>query len=64
MYIALKAILRHIPERDPDMAASSVDTLNNLSASSTWLSSANGARDILAKDSAIRTMASNCLHSE
>ena len=49
------------PERDPDSAASSVDTLNRRSASSMWLSVAKGDRDIFARDSAMRTMASSCL---
>ena len=49
------------PEREPERAASRVDTWKSRRASSTWLSRANGERDILARDSEIRTMASNCL---
>ena len=43
------------------LAASSVETLNNLRASSTWLSRANGDKLIFAMDSDILTIASNCL---
>ena len=49
------------PAKQPDKAASSVDTWNSRNASSIWLSRANGANDILANDSAIRIIASNCL---
>jgi hypothetical protein len=41
-----------------------VDTWNSRRASSTWLSRANGARDILVRDSEMRTMASSCLQGE
>ena len=51
----------YVPESEPERAASRVETWNSLSASSTWLSRAKGVRDILAWDSEIRTMASNCL---
>ena len=50
-----------IPARLPDIAASSVETWNNLKASSTSASVANGASLIFAKDSDIRTIASSCL---
>ena len=50
-----------LPARQPDRAASSVDTWNSRKASSIWLSRAKGANDILASDSAIRTIASSCL---
>ncbi len=53
----------HTPAREPVVEASSVETWKSLSASSTWLSIANGDRDILASDSDIRIMASNCLHN-
>lgn len=52
-----------LPARLPDMAASSVDTWNSLRASSTSCSVANGCSFILANDSLIRMMASNCLKS-
>ena len=49
------------PEREPDMAASRVETRNNLRASSTWLARAKGERDTLARASAILIIASSCL---
>ena len=49
------------PARDPDMAASSVDTWNNLRASSTFCSLANGSSLILARLSLILITASSCL---
>jgi len=49
------------PDSEPDIAASNVDTLNSLRASSMWLSKAKGEIDIFASDSAIRIMASSCL---
>ena len=49
------------PEREPERAASRVETWNSRSASSTWLSRAKGERAILAWDSEMRTMASSCL---
>ena len=50
-----------VPVSDPDMAASSVETWNSRSASSTSLSEANAANRILAIDSDTRTIASSCL---
>ena len=50
-----------LPERLPDMAASSVDTWKSLSASSTCAAVANGSNLILAKDSEILIIASSCL---
>lgn len=52
---------RDEPVKEPDMAASSVDTWKRRSASSTSASFANGSRRILANDSATRTIASSCL---
>ena len=52
-----------LPVRLPERAASMVETWNSRSASSTWLSRANGRRDIFASDSEILMMASSCLHS-
>lgn len=49
------------PEREPDMAALRVDTPKSLKASSTSLSRPKGSRRILAMDSDMRMMASNCL---
>ena len=49
------------PAREPDIAALRVDTVKSLRASSTSLSEAKGSRRILAMDSDIRMMASNCL---
>ena len=49
------------PDKEPEFAASSVETLNNLRASSTWLSRANGDKLIFARDSDILITASNCL---
>ena len=50
------------PARLPVIAASRVDTWNRRKASSTSASVANDARRIFAKDSAMRTIASSCLH--
>ena len=51
----------NLPERLPDMAASSVDTWNSLSASSTCAAVAKGSSLILASDSEILMIASSCL---
>lgn len=50
------------PDRVPDKAASSVDTWKSRRASSTSASVAKGCSFILLRASAMRTMASNCLH--
>ena len=52
------------PLRLPVMAASSVETWNSLSASSTSASVAKAAMRILARDSEIRTTASSCLQGK
>lgn len=52
-----------IPDRLPDSAASSVDTWKRRRASSTSSSPAIACSFILAKDSEIRTTASNCLYT-
>lgn len=52
--------LNYSPESEPDRAASRVETWNNLRASSTSLSRANGRKAIFARDSEILTMASSC----
>lgn len=49
------------PVRDPDVAASNVETWKSRKASSICGSNANGDKDIFASDSAMRTIASNCL---
>lgn len=51
-----------LPARLPDIAASRVETWNNLRASLTWLSLANGCNCIFASDSDILIIASNCLN--
>ena len=61
--IKVKLNFENWPAKLPDVAASSVDTWNNLRASSTSASEANGASLILAWDSEMRMMASNCLQS-
>lgn len=48
------------PVREPDMAASRVETRNSRRASSTWLARAKGERDNLARASAILIIASSC----
>ena len=53
--------LRLGPERLPERAASMVETWKSRRASSTWLSRANGSRDILARASEILMIASSCL---
>ena len=53
-----------IPEREPERAASRVETWKSRRDSSTWLSRAKGSSDIFANDSDIRMMASSCLHGK
>ena len=57
-------LLRDLPAKLPDPAASIVEALKSLRASSTSLSIANGANLILAIDSYLRTIASNCLYTK
>ena len=57
----LTIIIFDKPDKFPDIAASSVDTWKSLKASSTSTFVANGDNLILANDSEILIMASNCL---